>query len=414
MEWVAVVGVDWGDQQHAYVIEDQHGVRTPGTTGSSSEQVHEWMRRVRERYPAGTIVVALEQGCTSLIYALTEYEYIAIVPLNPRASKAYRDSLRLSGASDDASDAALICEFAVKHLSVLRVWQPEDAATRELRMLAEHRRALVDQRTAATHALAAALKNFFPQALQWFGGEASKLLLAVLKQWPTLADLRSATPAELEQLFRAHRCRKVQARAKTLSTQLESAVPLLRDATAVRGWSRYAQAQVALVGVLDNQIATYDHALSTAWGAHPDHQIFASLPGAGAVLAPRLAVAFGTDRARYTDASELQCYSGIAPVIEQSGKQRWVHVRWGYPKFLHQTFHEFAQASIPYSPWAKAVYEQQRARGALHHEAIRSLAFRWLRILFKLWKNYSTYDERVHIERLRREQSPVVRLIAAA
>src|ERR1043165_2928793 len=155
MEWVALVGVDWGDQKHAYMIQDRDGARTPGTTGSSAEEVHEWIRRVRERYPAGTIVVALEQGCASLIYTLTEYEYIALVPLNPRASKAYRDSLRLSGASDDPSDAALICEFAVKHLSALRIWQPEDAATRELRMLAEHRRSLVDQRTAATHALAA-------------------------------------------------------------------------------------------------------------------------------------------------------------------------------------------------------------------------------------------------------------------
>jgi transposase len=413
MEWVALVGVDWGDQQHAYMIEDRQGTRTPGATGSSAEEVHEWMRGVRERYPEGTIVVALEQGCPSLIYALTQYEYLALVPINPRASKAYRDSLRLSGASDDRSDAALICEFAIKHLSVLRIWQPEDAATRELRMLAEHRRSLVDQRTAATHALSAALKNFFPQALQWFGGEASKLLLAVLKQWPTLADLRSATPAAIEELFRANRCRKVTDRIKALSKLLEAAVPLLRDAVAVRGWSRYAQAQVALIEVLDAQVATYDQAISVAWEAHPDHETFASLPGAGTVLAPRLAVAFGTDRTRYTDPSELQCYSGIAPVIEQSGKQRWVHARWGYPKFLHQTFHEFAQASLPHSPWAKAVYQQQREHGALHHEAIRTLAFRWLRILFRLWKDQSTYDESRHIERLRSQQSPVIRLIAA-
>jgi transposase len=412
MEWVALVGVDWGDQKHAYMIEDRDGARTAGMTGSSAEEVHDWMRRVRERYPTGTIVVALEQGCASLIYALTQYEYLAIVPINPRASKAYRDSLRLSGASDDRSDAALICEFAVKHLSVLRIWQPEDAATRELRMLAEQRRSFVDQRTAATHALSAALKNFYPQALQWFGGEAAKLLLAFLKQWPTLADLQSATPAEIEQLLRVNHCRKVGARAKALSKLLESAVPLLRDAATVSGWSRYAQAQVALIEVLNAQIATYDQAISLAWEAHPDCETFASLPGAGPVLAPRLAVAFGTDRARYTDASELQCYSGIAPVVEQSGKQRWVHARWGYPKFLHQTFHEFAQASIPYSTWAKAVYQQQRERGALHHEAIRTLAFRWLRILFRLWKNRATYDEQLHLERLRHEGSPVIRLIA--
>jgi transposase len=413
MEWVAMVGVDWGNRQHAYLIEDRDGTRTAGRSGSSAEEVHDWMRRVRERYPAGTIVIALEQGCASLIDALVQYEDIAIVPINPRASKAYRDSLRLSGASDDSSDAALICEFAVKHLSTLRIWQPADAASRELRMLAEHRRSLVDQRTAATHALSATLKNFFPQALQWFGGETSKLLLAVLKQWPTLADVQGAAPAEIEQLYRTNRCRKVKQRVKALLPMLESAVPLSRDESAIRGWSRYAQAQVALIEVFNVQITTYDQAISVAWQAHPDYKMFASLPGAGAVFAPRLAAAFGTDRTRYTDASELQCYSGIAPVIEQSGKQRWVHARWGFPTFLHQTFHEFAEASIPHSPWAKAVYQQQRARGALHHEAIRTLAFRWIRILFRLWKNHSTYDEQLHIQRLRHKHSPVIELIAA-
>lgn len=413
MEWVALVGMDWGSEKHAYTIEGRDRARMSGTAGSSAEEVHAWMLGVRERYPQGTIVVALEQGCTSLIDALTQYEYIAIVPINPRASKSYRDSLRLSGASDDPSDAALICEFAVKHLSSLRIWQPQDAATRELRILAEHRRSLVDQRTAATHALAAALKNFFPQVLQWFGGETSKLLLAVLKVWPTLAELQKATPAELQRFFRANRCRKVATRAGALRKLLESAVALLRDEVAVRGWSRYAQAQVALVEVLDAQIAGYDHALSVAWEAHPDREIFASLPGAGPVLAPRLAVAFGTDRTRYTDASELQCYSGIAPVVEESGKYRRVHARWGYPKFLHQTFHEFAQASIPQSSWAKAVYQQQRRRGAKHHEAIRTLAFRWIRILFRLWKNRTTYDEQVHIARLGIQRSPVISFIAA-
>src|SRR5688572_24444503 len=90
---------------------------------------------------------------------------------------------------------------------------------------------------------------------------------------------------------------------------------------------------------------------------------------------PRLAVAFGLDRTRYEDAYEVQCYSGIAPVIEQSGKQCWIHARHGYPTFLHQTFHEFAQSSIPKSAWAKVFYREQRKRGAGHHQAIRTLAF---------------------------------------
>jgi transposase len=361
----------------------------------------------------GLIIVAIEQGRGSVLYALMSYDFLVLVPINPRASKAYRDSLRLSGASDDPSDAALICDFAVKHLSRLRAWQPEDVLTRKLRLLAEARRTLVDQRTALTHALSATLKQYFPQALQWFGGESAPLLRAFLTQWPTLEQMRQATSQELTRVFRAQGCRKVPTRVTELFSQIVAAIPLTHDSAIIEASVMYARALIAQIAPLDGSIASYDKAIADAWEIYPDREIFASLPGAGAVFAPRLAVAFGLDRSRYDDPSELQCYSGIAPVIERSGKQIWIHARWGFPTFLHQTFHEFAQASIPRSRWAKEFYRQQRERGAGHHKAIRSLAFRWIRILFRIWKDRKPYDEQRHIETLQKTQSPLVRRLAA-
>jgi len=175
----------------------------------------------------------------------------------------------------------------------------------------------------------------------------------------------------------------------------------------------YAQSLVAILDPLESQIVEYDKVIAAAWANHPDRKLFESLPGAGKVMAPRLAVAFGRDRSRYASAEEVQCYSGIAPVVEQSGRQRWVHARWGYPQFLHQTFHEFAQASIPQSAWAKAVYQEHREHQAGHHEAIRALAFRWIRILFRLWKTGELYDEQRHVDTLRKKQSPIIGRLAA-
>lgn len=413
MDWVAIVGVDWGSQEHAYSIESRTGGRRSGTLGSSAEQVHEWARSLKKWYPSGTVVVALEAGCNSLMYALTQYEYIAIAPINPRASKSYRDSLRLSGASDDPTDAALICEFALRHLGKLRIWQPEDGATLELRMLGEQRRSLVDQRTAATHTLSAALKGCFPQLLEWFPGETARPLHAFVERWPTLERARGASPDQIEQVFRACHVRKPAARAAALTDLIAASTPFVNDAAAVSVWARSAQAQVAIIKVLEAQIALYDQALDRAWQQHRDREIFDSLPGAGRVLAPRLAAAFGTDRDRFATSSEMQCYSGIAPVTEKSGKQCWIHARWAFPAFLHQTFHEFAQASISVSPWAKAVYQQQRQRGADRHEAIRALAFRWIRILFRLWKARETYNEQTHLERLRQHGSTLANSCAA-
>lgn len=413
MEWVACVGVDWGEREHAFAAQALAGERIHGKFESAPDEVHEWARRIREIYPTGTIAVIVEQSRGSLIYALMAYAYVAIVPVNPRASKAYRESRRLSGASSDPLDADLLCDFGIKHQTELRVWQPDDIVTRKLRLMAEARRTLVDQRTALTHALAATLRQYFPQALQWFGGEKSSLLRALLTRWTTLHALATASTDELRQVYRSCHRRKIDAAIEALGERLRTAVPLTQDPAVIESSSMYVSALIALIDPLERHIVKYDQEIKAVWANHPDLPIFESLPGAGAVMAPRLAVAFGTDRSRYQSADEIQCYSGIAPVQEQSGQRRWVHARWGFPSFLHQTFHEFAQASIPHSAWAKAVYHEHRERGAGHHEAIRALAFKWMRILFRLWQDHTVYDEAIHLERLKAKRSPIVQRLAA-
>jgi transposase len=413
MEWVACVGLDWGDKQHAYLVEGREGGRQSGVLDTAPEGIQEWIRELRRHYPNGTIIIGVEQGRRSLIYALSNFDSIVVVPINPRASERYRESQRLSRASSDESDAELICRFVLRHLETLPVWKADDAVTRELRGLTECRRTFVDQRTAFCHQLAATLKDYFPQALQWFGGECSTLLWAMIARWPSLEELRSATAKQLVDVLRSKRCRKVATRAEELLGKILLAQTLITDVVQIRTHSLYAQSLVAIIEPLNVQIEKYDRAIAAVWKFHPDHDLFDSLPGVGPVLGPRLAAAFGRDRSRYTSAFEMECYSGIAPVIEQSGKQRWVHARWSFPTFLHQTFHEFAQSSIPKSRWANAVYHEQRARGAHHHEAIRALAFRWIRILFRIWKSGERYDEQRHIDMLIAKQSPIAKLLAA-
>jgi hypothetical protein len=110
-------------------------------------------------------------------------------------------------------------------------------------------------------------------------------------------------------------------------------------------------------------------------------------------MAPRLLAAFGSQRERYGSAGEMQSFSGIAPVISQSGNRKWIHFRWGCPKFLRQTFHEYAGLSIQRCRWARDFYQRQRSCGKAHHAAVRSLAFKWIRILFRCWQSGALYDE---------------------
>ena len=132
----------------------------------------------------------------------------------------------------------------------------------------------------------------------------------------------------------------------------------------------------------------------------------------GPRFAPRLLVAFGDDRERYQSASDIQKYAGIAPVISASGQKS--HTRWRFfcPKFLRQTFIEWAGQSVKYSYWAKAFYEQQMAKGKHHNAAIRALAFKWIRIVWRCWQDRKPYDESIYLKALKAQGSPLLKYAA--
>jgi transposase len=189
---------------------------------------------------------------------------------------------------------------------------------------------------------------------------------------------------------------------------VRSTVALTDDAAVLATLPVLVASILAQLEVLVPVIADYDRRIATSFASQPDAALFESLPGAGAQLAPRLYVAYGPDRTRYTRALQLQQYSGIAPVQEQSGKTKVTHWRWHCPKFLRQSFHEFAGCSIPRSRWAKAYYDEQIAHGKPHHRVVRSLAYKWQRIMFRCWQNHEAYDEERYIAALRRHHSPLI------
>ena len=130
-------------------------------------------------------------------------------------------------------------------------------------------------------------------------------------------------------------------------------------------------------------------------------------------MAPRLLAALGSQRDRYASAEEVQKYSGIALVTERSGKKKWVHFRWACPKFLRQSFHEWAGHSIAQSVWARAYYQQQRQRGKDHHAVVRALAFKWIRIVFRCWQDRVAYDETRYLRTLATRGSHLTSAFAA-
>jgi len=394
--FAAFVGLDWGDQNHSLSMcaaSDTTQIRRLRLQ-QTPEALAEWANELRTLFPNGKIAVCLEESRGGLMSALIGYEHILPFPINPKTSARFREALYPSGVTEDPLDADVILEFLLKHREHLRPWLPDTVETRQLALLTEQRRQFVDQRTALTNKLLSNLKAIFPQAVELVGANlASRLATDFLSKWPTLQAVQKVKPSVLRKFYYGH-----NSRAKELIEQrlllLKNAMALTSDTALLAGHSLAIQTLAAQIDALRPFIDQYDEQIATLFAAHPDAPIFDSLPGAGPVLAPRLLSSMGTDRERFPQPVNLSSYTGIAPVIEQSGKTKWVHMRWHCPKFLRQTWHEFANSSLKFCPWARECYDHWINHRAMdHHEAVRKLAFKWQRIVWRMWQDRKPYDE---------------------
>ena len=172
-------------------------------------------------------------------------------------------------------------------------------------------------------------------------------------------------------------------------------------------------AQVHLLALVDQlrvflkHIAGLEKQIHSLFQSPDEAYLFRDLPGAGAALQPRLLVAFGQDRSLYPDPASFQKASGIAPVIEKSGRQCWTHWRWQASRFLRQSLIEWAGQTVIYSSWAAAYYQRMKTKGKTHHVILRALAFKWIRILWKCWQARTPYDEARYLKQLARRKSPL-------
>ena len=254
-----------------------------------------------------------------------------------------------------------------------------------------------------TNRITDALKQYFPQVLDWFEDKDTLVFCDFLTHWPTLKQAQRARRARLSAFFREHNVRYPHV--------IERRIQAILAATALTSDDAVITPNRLLVETLVQQLRVLLHSVARLTGRLPSWRQPARLrrvhlfPGAGPVFAPRLLAAFGEQRSRYQFADEVQKYAGIAPVTERSGNKCWVHWRLQCPTFLRQTFVEWAALSIPHCYWAKAYYEQQRAGGSTHQAALRALAFKWIRIVYRCWQDRKPYDEATYLNALKRHGS---------
>lgn len=414
-EYAVLVGLDWADQKHNLCwMETDTGQTHTLVLEHKAERINEWVCELIAQYPGRRFAVCLEQSRGAVVYALMGYAELDLYPVNPVTLSDYRKAFSPSGAKDDPSDAGLLLDLLRRHREALKLWRPDTAETRLLRSLCEDRRKFVDLRTALCNSLRAKLKEYYPQALQLVGGDLfSELCCALLMKWPCFEALSSARPETIRRFYYAHHCRSEQQISERLALVAGSR-PLTTDRAVVEAGSLRVETIIGQIRALNRSIKRYDQRIGELFKDHPDRFIFKSFPGAGKQLAPRLVAAFGTDRSRYAAAANVATYFGVAPVIERSGKQEWIRWRWHCPKFLRQSAVEFAGQSVMFSTWAKVYYREQIQRGKSHQAAVRALAFKWIRILFRCWQDRTPYDEAKYLAALERHGSWIAAALKAA
>jgi transposase len=411
--YAALVALDWGETEHAFAAQVGDSPIETGTMPATPESLHGWLEELHKRLNGRPVALALEGGKSAVIHALTAYPWLVVYPVHPATSDRFRKAFVPSGAKDDVPDAIVLLTILTQHRDQLRPLKLDSAETRKVAALVAARRRAVDERTKLACELGSTLKTYYPQALELCGREpATDLMLDFLIRWPELRSLKAARPVTLRAFYAAHNSRRSDVLDERLAI-IAHARALTEDRAVIEPAILQVKMLVDLLRPLQKNIALIEERIAEAFDAHPEAALFQGLPGAGPATAPRLLAAFGTDRSRYPDACSLQKYAGIAPVKQKSGRQLWIHWRWNAPKFLRQTFVEWAGQSVPKCAWAKAYYRQQRAAGKHHQATLRALAFKWIRILWRCWQDRVLYDEKRYLASLRQRKSPLATALAA-
>jgi transposase len=406
--FAALLGIDWSDHKHDVCLVDAAtGCRELSVISHTPETLDEWAGGLRARFGGAKVAICLEQSRGPLIYALLKYDFLVLYPINPQTLSKFRAAFTPSGAKDDPTDAEYLVELLVHHRERLKAWTPDDEKTRTLQLLVEHRRRLVGDQTRISNRLTALLKGYFPQVLQWFPDIRTTLVCDFLLRWSSLDALKGVRRTALERFFREHNSHRKEAVERRLAA-IKEAVPLTTDKAVIASSVLMARTLAMQMQTVLAAVKEFDREIEALCQSHEDYELFTSLPGAGKVYASRLLTAMGSNRERWRSADELLRFSGVAPLNDRSGKSSWTRWRYFCPKFIRQAFVEYAGESVRHSEWAKAFYVSQKAKGKSHQAAVRALAFKWIRIIWKCWQRREKYSEARYVECLRKKGSALV------
>lgn len=387
-------GFDWAKDHHDVIIVDAKGkIVADFRIEHTAAGWKAWQEKTAT-YPR--LGVAIETSFGAAVEQLLE-SGVSVYPVNPASAKRYRERKCSSGNKTDRQDAWALADALRLDGHAWRVLGTQDPLIAELRILCRDEVALIEERTALINQLQQALHEYYPAALEAFEDWTQRSAWAFVEKFPSAETLTRAGKRKWEKFLHTHKLCRPQTYEKRLEIFAQAGAWKV-SASMVAAKSLYATAKCRQLRVLETQLDEYRRRIEALFASHPDSGLFGSLPGAGPKLGPRLLSEIGSDRNLYEDAGGLQCMAGTAPVSYQSGQVHKVSLRHRCNKMLRQTMHHFANHSREKSAWAANYYDALRERGKTHAQALRSLAQRWLKIIWKMWQTHSCYDPELHLK----------------
>ena len=388
------VGDDWAEDHHDVHAMDEAGRRLSarrlpeGLTGIG--QLHTLIAEHAEE--PNQVIVGIETDRGLWVTALVAAGY-QVFAVNPLAVARYRDRHHVSGAKSDASDAKLLADLVRTDRHNHRPIAGDSGDAEAIKVLARGHQSLIWTRTRHTNALRNALREYYPAALRAFDDLAHGDALGVLDRAPSPEQAARLSLAAIQSaLKRGGRQRNIAERAREIRATLRTD-QLTAPAPVGAAFAATTRAAVAIIAELNRQISELEAELATHFEAHPDADIYLSLPGLGVVLGARVLGEFGDDPNRYTDVKSRRNYAGTSPLTVASGKKRAVLARHVRNRRLYDAIDRWAFCALSTSPGARLFYDQRRAAGDLHHQALRALGNRLVGILHGCLRHHTAYNE---------------------
>jgi transposase len=388
------VGDDWAEDHHDVYLMNDNGDklasrRLPeGLTGMG--RLHQMIAEHAED-PA-QVVIGIETDRGLWVDALIAAGY-QVFAINPLAAARYRDRHHVSKAKSDPADAKLLADLVRTDRHNHRPIAGDSGQAQAIKVLARAHQNLIWARTRHTNALRSALREYYPAALEAFDDLTARDALAILGRAPTPADAQRLSLSKIRAALKAAgRQRNLDARALQIQERLRRD-QLAAPAAVTAAFGASTRAAMGVIAELNHQIADLEAELATHFEAHPDADIYRSLPGLGVILGARVLGEFGDDPNRYTTAKCRKNYAGTSPLTVASGRKRAVLARHIRNRRLYDAIDQWAFCALNTSPGARTFYDHHRAAGDLHHQALRALGNRLVGILHGCLRHHTTYDE---------------------